>query len=229
MFIDPSTSYWRGAFLIMLTISWTDVAYTVGNLQISISFDARSQGLAGGIFNVATRLGTSLALALSSSIANAVSASYRARHPELGGDMDGEKEVLMAGFRAGGWVSVGLAGAALAVCVFGIRGVGVIGAKGHLGEDAAVVPVEGGVEEKKKLEKLGDVESGARSTLVRREQEKELWKTLCEANIFDRIPMGADAPKRTSVVISSETSGPRTSIHVVARASVEVSAGRGSV
>ena len=134
----------------MLTISWTDVAYTVGNLQISISFDSRSQGLAGGIFNVATRLGTSLSLALSSSVASAVSASYHREHPGLDRDA---KEVLMAGFRAGGWVSVALAGAALLVCVFGIRGVGVIGAK--------VQPDVKPVEQEGRPEKLGHIESGA--------------------------------------------------------------------
>ena len=60
----------------------------------------------------------------------------------------------MAGFRAGGLVSVALAAAALLVCVFGIRGIGVIGVKVQL--DAK--PFE---EEEGRPDKLGDVESGA--------------------------------------------------------------------
>ncbi|OSC97543.1 MFS general substrate transporter [Trametes coccinea BRFM310] len=128
--IDERASYWKMAFW-MFNVSWTDVAYTVGNLQISISFPPSSQGLAGGIFNVATRLGTSLGLALTSSVSAAVSARYNARHPELARDA---VPVVMAGVRAGAWVTFGLAAAAFAVCVVCLRGIGVIGLKMH--EDA---------------------------------------------------------------------------------------------
>ncbi|KAL7277631.1 hypothetical protein ACG7TL_008558 [Trametes sanguinea] len=128
--IDERASYWKMAFW-MFNVSWTDVAYTVGNLQISISFPPSSQGLAGGIFNVATRLGTSLGLALTSSVSAAVSARYNARHPELARDA---VPVVMAGVRAGAWVTFGLAAAAFAVCVLCLRGIGVIGLKMH--EDA---------------------------------------------------------------------------------------------
>ncbi|KAI0742337.1 major facilitator superfamily domain-containing protein [Daedaleopsis nitida] len=131
--IDVHASYWTMAFFIMLTISWTDVAYTVGNLHISIAFDADSQGLAGGIFNVATRLGTSISLALSSSVATAVSQSYQRAHPGSAAD---DADVLMAGFRAAGWVSFALAAGSFVVCVFGIRGVGVIGKKVHSGSSS---------------------------------------------------------------------------------------------
>ncbi|KAI0640897.1 major facilitator superfamily domain-containing protein [Trametes meyenii] len=130
--IDAHASYWHMAFW-MFNVSWTDVAYTVGNLQVSTSFGARSQGLAGGIFNVATRLGTSLGLALSSSVATAVSDAYRARRPGRAKD---DPEVLLAGFRAAGWVAFGLAAGAFVVCVLGLRGIGVIGRKTQPDSDA---------------------------------------------------------------------------------------------
>ncbi|KAI0739552.1 major facilitator superfamily domain-containing protein [Daedaleopsis nitida] len=135
--IDIHASYWSMAFPIMLFVAWTDAAYTVGNLQISISFDSDSQGLAGGIFNVATRLGTSIALALSSSVANAVSQRYHEQHPDL---PPTSVEVLMVGFRAAGWVSFALAAAAFAVCVVGVRGIGVIGSKSAANDGVSYHP-----------------------------------------------------------------------------------------
>ncbi|KAJ2996286.1 hypothetical protein NUW54_g7258 [Trametes sanguinea] len=94
----------------MFNVSWTDVAYTVGNLQISISFDPTSQGLAGGIFNVATRLGTSIGLALTSSVSAAVSARYHARHPELA---PARSPSCSRASARGAWVTFGLAAARL--------------------------------------------------------------------------------------------------------------------
>ena len=83
----------------MCTIFLTDLAYTVGTLQISIPFDTDSQSLVGGIFIVAARLGTSIALAVSSSVVTAVLRSYRARRPQLSRrDLD----ILLASVRAAG-------------------------------------------------------------------------------------------------------------------------------
>ena len=83
----------------MCTIFLTDLAYTVGTLQISIPFDTDSQSLAGGIFIVAARLGTSIALAVSSSVATAVLRSYRARRPQLSRR---DPDILLASVRAAG-------------------------------------------------------------------------------------------------------------------------------
>ncbi|GBE87203.1 MFS general substrate transporter [Sparassis crispa] len=137
---DMHAGYWASGFLVMVFVSWTDVAYTVGNLQISIAFGADSQGLAGGIFNVATRLGTSLALALSSSIATAVSDAYAARHPAL---PRGAPAVLERGFRAAGWFAFALAAASFVICVVFLRGVGVIGRPPKEGTSSPATEVEG--------------------------------------------------------------------------------------
>ncbi|OSC97556.1 hypothetical protein PYCCODRAFT_1527995, partial [Trametes coccinea BRFM310] len=123
--IDERASYWRMAFWFC-TAALTDIAYTVGNLQISLTFDPSSQGLAGGIFNVATRLGTSVGLALSSSVANAVSASYQKNHPEVAVN---SAPVVLAGIRAGAWVTFALGAVAFVLCVLGLRGVGITGRK----------------------------------------------------------------------------------------------------
>ncbi|KAH9934303.1 major facilitator superfamily domain-containing protein [Fomitopsis serialis] len=129
--MDIHASYWRTGFLVMIFISWTDVAYTVGNLQLSISFKADSRGASSTsrrgsltLPRMALQLGTSISLALTSSVANAVSESYNARHPELS---PSDPAVLEAGFRVAGWMSFGLTAASFLLCVLGMRGIGVIG------------------------------------------------------------------------------------------------------
>ena len=126
----------------------------------------------------------------------------------------------MAGFRAGGWVSVALAGAALLVCVFGIRGIGVIGAK--VQPDAKLV-------EEGKPDKLGDVESGAVMVVATGGENAaaEVEKPNAggaQAVTLPSIRISADGnvPRRTSVVVSP--SGRRSA--QVARPSLEGSTAR---
>ena len=71
--INVDASYWASAFLVMIFIGRSivyssrqpaepfltvgaDAVYPVGNLQIISHFNDDSQSLAGGIFNVATRV-----------------------------------------------------------------------------------------------------------------------------------------------------------------------------
>ncbi|KAJ7729261.1 major facilitator superfamily domain-containing protein [Mycena maculata] len=113
-----------------------DVVYPVGNLHLSSVFDDDSQSLAGGLFNVASRIGTSLGLAISSSIATATSQKYQHAHPELAID---SPEVLMVGFRAAGWTCFAASVISFVIGVVGLRGIGIIGHK-------AEKPVTGGGE-----------------------------------------------------------------------------------
>ncbi|OBZ77744.1 hypothetical protein A0H81_02617 [Grifola frondosa] len=122
--INVHASYWAMAFIVMITLPVLDLAYTVANMQVCFSFDADSQALAGGMFSVATRLGTSLGLAITSSIANSVSQKYNGIHPELAAT---DPSVLMAGFRAAGWTCCGASAISFLIAVIGMRGVGIIG------------------------------------------------------------------------------------------------------
>ncbi|KAF8190405.1 major facilitator superfamily domain-containing protein [Mycena galopus ATCC 62051] len=124
--MDVHGSYWGTEFLVMLFIVGADVVYPVGNLHLSSVFDDDSQSLAGGLFNVASRLGTSLGLAISSSIATSVSQKYQRTHPTLAVD---SPEVLMAGFRAAGWTCLAVALVGFCFALFGLRGIGVVGHK----------------------------------------------------------------------------------------------------
>ncbi|THH29702.1 hypothetical protein EUX98_g4481 [Antrodiella citrinella] len=124
--IDVHASYWAMTFIVMITLPVLDIAYTVGNMQVCLSFDRNSQALAGSIFGVATRLGTSIGLAVSSSVAVSVSQKFlqMPAHAHLSAT---DPEVLMSGFRAAGWTCVGALSIALVVAVIGLRGIGLIG------------------------------------------------------------------------------------------------------
>ncbi|KAK7063775.1 MFS general substrate transporter [Favolaschia claudopus] len=122
--MDIHGSYWSTAFLVMLFIVGADVVYPVGNLHLVSVFDEDSQSLAGGLFNVASRLGTSLGLAVSSSVATAISQKFQRRHPDLPLD---SPDVLMAGFRAAGWTCLAISVLGFVSALVGLRGIGIVG------------------------------------------------------------------------------------------------------
>ncbi|KAJ7444946.1 major facilitator superfamily domain-containing protein [Mycena latifolia] len=119
--MDVHASYWRTAFIVMLFIvfsSWRGCGIPVGNLYLSSVFEDDSQSLAGGLFNVASRIGTSLGLAVSSSIATATSQNTSARTPSS------------PYLSRGAHVSV----VALIIALVGLRGIGIIGKKDEKAE-----------------------------------------------------------------------------------------------
>ncbi|KAF7347388.1 MFS general substrate transporter [Mycena venus] len=122
--MNVHASYWTTAFLVMIFIVGADVVYPVGNLHLASVFDEDSQSLAGGLFNVASRMGTSLGLAVSSSIATATSQKYQRAHPELALD---SPEVLMVGFRAAGWTCFAVSVICFGFALFGLGGIGIVG------------------------------------------------------------------------------------------------------
>jgi len=122
--IDIEITYWAMAFFMMLLLPILDITYTVANMHVCTSFNGDSQALAGGIFNVATRLGTSIGLAVTSTIANSVSEKFNKHHPDMSPT---DPAVLMAGFRAAGWTCCGALGLSLLIAVAGMRGIGLVG------------------------------------------------------------------------------------------------------
>lgn len=121
------------SFWVMILIAGADVVYPVGTLQISSVFDEDSQSLAGGIFHVATRLGTSLGMATTSSIATSVSQRYSKHHPSI---TSGSPEALMVGFRAAGWTIFAAAALSILIGIVGLRGIGIVGKISKTAEDA---------------------------------------------------------------------------------------------
>ncbi|CAL1708737.1 unnamed protein product [Somion occarium] len=122
--INVHASYWAMAFIVMCTLPIMDIAYTIGNMQVCFAFDGNSQAVAGSIFSIATRLGTSIGLAVTSSIASSVSEKFNRVHPDL---VATDPDVLMAGYRAAGWTCCGALVLSLIIAIFGMRGIGLVG------------------------------------------------------------------------------------------------------
>ncbi|KAF7302552.1 MFS domain-containing protein [Mycena chlorophos] len=156
-------SYWTTMFLVMVITVGPDVVYPVGNLYLSTVFDDDSQALAAGLFAIAMRvsqfshqynivssqhthkqLGTSLGLAVTSSIATATSQNYQHAHAQL---VATSPEVLMVGYRAAGWTLMAAGIVAFGIAAFGLRGIGIVGrAKEDLKDVAPQVAAAAGIE-----------------------------------------------------------------------------------
>lgn len=79
------------------------------------------------MFNVTTRLATSISLAIISSISSVVSNKYLSSHAFNPALTSESPEVLLSGYRAAGWMCVGCAGVSLLISAVGLRGLGVVG------------------------------------------------------------------------------------------------------
>ncbi|KAJ7185431.1 major facilitator superfamily-domain-containing protein [Mycena filopes] len=122
--LDIHASFWKAAFWVMILLAGSDLVYPAGTLLVLSAFSDDSKSLAGAIFTVATRLGLSIGVAVTSSIDTAVSQKYHSAHHDLA---ENSPEVLMAGFRVGAWSLCGAAGLSFAIALFGLRGIGIIG------------------------------------------------------------------------------------------------------
>ena len=119
----PETSYWKAAFpAIVLNPAGADVLFTVANLIIMERFPARTQGLAGGVFQTVSQIGKSVGLALSAVVANSITEKSRY--------VDKQSPVaLMEGYKAAFWFTLGLSAVTFVVGVGGLRKVGKVGLK----------------------------------------------------------------------------------------------------
>jgi len=120
--IKPQLSYWKMSFLMTVLDPFCDILYPIGTLLLTSSFDADSQALAGGLFNVATALGPSVGLAVTSSITTAIQQKYASTHPSLSLT---SPDVLLAGFRAAGWTCFASASLSFIIVLVGLRGLSV--------------------------------------------------------------------------------------------------------
>lgn len=115
----PRWSYWACAFIAsFLNPIGADGIFTVSNLLITSMFPPKTQGVAGGVFNMVSQTGKSVGMALTALVANQVTANSRtAERPRL------------VGYRAAFWFTVGLASTSLCVSVWGLRKIGKVGRK----------------------------------------------------------------------------------------------------
>jgi len=121
--IQPEWSYWACAFAaVFLNPMGADALFTISNLVITSVFPARTQGLAGGVFNTVAQIGKSVGLATSGVIAASITEHSKYHEKE-------SPEALMEGFRAAFWYLFALSCATGALFVWGLRGIGKVGMK----------------------------------------------------------------------------------------------------
>ncbi|KFZ18016.1 hypothetical protein V501_01403 [Pseudogymnoascus sp. VKM F-4519 (FW-2642)] len=107
--------YWQGVFQAMaLNPLGADLIYTIANLVMTAAFPAKTQALAGGVFNMVAQIGKSVGIATTAVIARQVTAQI---------DKADTKEALLLGYKAGWWYNCSLGFASVAVSFWGLRSV----------------------------------------------------------------------------------------------------------
>jgi predicted MFS family arabinose efflux permease len=121
--IQPEWTYWACAFPAMaLNPISADALFTVSNLVITSVFPAKTQALAGGVFNTIAQLGKSVGLASSGLIAASVTENGKWTDKQ-------SPQALMEGYRAAFWYCFAGSVATVFMFAWGLRGIGKVGVK----------------------------------------------------------------------------------------------------
>lgn len=99
-----------------------DSLFTISNLLITSVFPAKTQALAGGVFNTISQIGKSVGLALVAVIASTVTANSKYTDK-------GSPEALLEGYKATFWFCFATIIGTIAICLWGLRGIGKVGHK----------------------------------------------------------------------------------------------------
>ncbi|EMC95888.1 hypothetical protein BAUCODRAFT_507807 [Baudoinia panamericana UAMH 10762] len=119
----PYSNYWATGFLAnVFNPLGADSLFTISNLLITSVFPAKTQALAGGVFNTVSQIGKSVGLALVAVIASSITA----RSPYAD---KRSPEALMQGYRATFWFVFACIFATVVICLWGLRSIGKVGHK----------------------------------------------------------------------------------------------------
>ncbi|KAJ0125795.1 hypothetical protein HZ326_31103 [Fusarium oxysporum f. sp. albedinis] len=119
--INPSWSYWVGAFFAQILLPFSiDVLFTVGLIIVTEVFPEKSQSLAGAVFNTAAQFGNALGLAIVQVVSAAV--TNQKINPT-------SPEALLEGYRACFWTLFALMLVCVLVGALGLRRAGKVGSK----------------------------------------------------------------------------------------------------
>ena len=122
-FASPHSSYWSHAFLANLfNPVGADTLFTIANLLITSVFPAKTQALAGGVFNTISQIGKSVGLALVAVIAAQITANS---------DYNDKRspKALLKGYKATFWFCFALILTTVVISLWGLRRVGKVGHK----------------------------------------------------------------------------------------------------
>ncbi|EHK20863.1 uncharacterized protein TRIVIDRAFT_192541 [Trichoderma virens Gv29-8] len=115
--------YWFNAFFAQLVSPISaDILFTVGLLVVSDVFPARTQALAGAVFNTVAQFGTSIGLTIMAVISASVTKSSKLQDKN-------SPDALMMGYRASFWAAFAWMGMACFIGGFGLRRMGMVGLK----------------------------------------------------------------------------------------------------
>lgn len=121
--INPDWPYWYSAFFAQLLAPLSaDVLFTVGLIVVSDGFPAKTQALAGAVFNTVSQLGVSIGLTTMSVIS--VTMTAKSSVPDKA-----SPKAIMEGYRATFWALFSWMVAACLVGGFGLRSLGKVGVK----------------------------------------------------------------------------------------------------
>ncbi|KAH7191070.1 major facilitator superfamily domain-containing protein [Fusarium oxysporum] len=114
--INPSWSYWVGAFFAQILLPFSiDVLFTVGLIIVTEVFPEKNQSVAGAVFNTAAQFGNALGLAIVQVVSAAV--TNQKINPK-------SPEALLEGYRASFWTLFSLMLVCVLVAALGLRGAG---------------------------------------------------------------------------------------------------------
>lgn len=116
-------TYWACAFpAVALNPVGADALFTVSNLVITSVFPAKTQALAGGVFNTIAQIGKSVGLATSGLIAASVTENSKWADKQ-------SPQALMEGYRAAFWYTFAVSVGTALLFSWGLRGIGRVGMK----------------------------------------------------------------------------------------------------
>ncbi|KAK2669980.1 MFS transporter superfamily [Fusarium oxysporum f. sp. vasinfectum] len=114
--INPSWSYWVGAFFAQILLPFSiDVLFTVGLIIVTEVFPEKNQSVAGAVFNTAAQFGNALGLAIVQVVSAAV--TNQKINPK-------SPEAHLEGYRASFWTLFSLMLVCVLVAALGLRGAG---------------------------------------------------------------------------------------------------------
>ncbi|EMT69269.1 Antiseptic resistance protein [Fusarium odoratissimum] len=119
--INPSWSYWVGAFFAQILLPFSiDVLFTVGLIIVTEVFPEKNQSVAGAVFNTAAQFGNALGLAIVQVVSAAV--TNQKINPK-------SPEALLEGYRASFWTLFSLMLVCVLVAALGLQKAGKVGSK----------------------------------------------------------------------------------------------------
>jgi len=126
--IDTSATYWSYGFVAMvLSVFGADFVFASGTLFVAKIALPGEQSVASALFQTMNQVGTSVGLAVSTTVHNRVMFQSAEAMGYVGDPTQVPKGALLSGYRAAQWTSFGFAMVGLLVALLFLRNIGIVG------------------------------------------------------------------------------------------------------